>query len=191
MRVGPERRNVLFIAVYMAPGVGTPLAATGGPMRTWKLSGRGSRCLGEAGFTVMELFVVIGLIGVIMAISTPFLLSYVRTSALRAGAEEMATLLNRARQLAIKDNRSMCVTNLGNRVQYRIGACGGTVWAGEGTDGAGFIQLTNNITVTGGQVVFTYIGTATSAGAYLLTNPQDGRTLSVVVAPSGRISITP
>ena len=61
-RVGPERRNVLFIAVYMAAGVGTPLAATGGPMRTWRLSGRGSRCLGEAGFTVMELFVVIGLI---------------------------------------------------------------------------------------------------------------------------------
>ncbi len=161
-------------------------------MTTRRFVGRGSGCFGEAGYTVMELFVVIGLIGVLTAISTPFLLSYVRTSALRAGAEEMVTVLNRARHLAISNNRSMCVTNVGTRVQYRIGACGGVVWTGSGTDASGLIQLANNITVTGPQVMFTYIGTApTINGTYTVTNPQNGTTLGVVVAASGRVSITP
>jgi Tfp pilus assembly protein FimT len=140
---------------------------------------------------VNELFVVIGLIGVIMAISTPFLLSFIRTSALRAGAEEMATVLNRARQLAIKDNRSICVTNNGSRVQYRIATCGGTIWTGPGTDSNGFVRLANNIDVTAGQVTFTYIGTAPLGGSYTVSSPHDASTLSVVVVPSGRIAITP
>jgi prepilin-type N-terminal cleavage/methylation domain-containing protein len=152
-----------------------------------------AHAIDQAGFTVMELMVVIGLIGVIMAISFPFLLSYLRTSALRAGAEEMTTVLNRARQLAISDNTSMCVTNDGTRVQYRIGSCGGTIWTGPGTSGAGFIQLANDITVgpNGQNVVFTYLGTATTVGTYTVRNPRDGRTLSVVVTPSGRVSIAP
>jgi prepilin-type N-terminal cleavage/methylation domain-containing protein len=152
-----------------------------------------AHAIDQGGFTVMELMVVIGLIGVIMAISSPFLLSYLRTSALRAGAEEMTTVLHRARQLAISDNTSMCVTNDGTRVQYRIGSCGGTIRTGPGTSGAGFIQLANDITVgpNGQNVVFTYLGTATTVGAYTVTNPRDGRTLRVVVSPSGRVSIAP
>jgi prepilin-type N-terminal cleavage/methylation domain-containing protein len=150
-----------------------------------------ARVLDQAGLTLMELMVVIGLIGVIMAIASPFLLSYLRTSALRAGAEELSTVLGRARQLAITDNTSMCVTNDGTRVQYRVGSCGGTVWTGPGTSTTGFIQLGNDITASGGNVVFTYIGTATTPGTYTVTNPRDGRTLSVVVTGAGRISIAP
>jgi len=153
---------------------------------------RARRWLNEAGFSLTELIVVVGVIGIIMAASAPFFLSYLRTSALRTGAEEMVTVLNRARQLAIRDNSNMCVTNDGTRVQYHIATCGGTVWTGPGTDVVGFIQLGNNITVASGQnVVFTYIGTATVAGTYTVTNPQDSRTMSVIVAPSGRVSIGP
>jgi prepilin-type N-terminal cleavage/methylation domain-containing protein len=153
---------------------------------------RARRWLTEAGFSLTELIVVVGVIGIIMAASAPFFLSYLRTSALRTGAEEMVTVLNRARQLAIRDNSNMCVTNDGTRVQYHIATCGGTVWTGPGTDVVGFIRLGNNITVASGQnVVFTYIGTATVAGTYTVTNPQDSRTMSVIVAPSGRVSIGP
>jgi prepilin-type N-terminal cleavage/methylation domain-containing protein len=153
---------------------------------------RARRWLTEAGFSLTELIVVVGVIGIIMAASAPFFLSYLRTSALRTGAEEMVTVLNRARQLAIRDNSNMCVTNDGTRVQYHIATCGGTVWTGPGTDVVGFIRLANNITVASGQnVVFTYIGTATVAGTYTVTNPQDSRTMSVIVAPSGRVSIGP
>lgn len=153
---------------------------------------RAHRWLNDAGFSLAELIVVVGVIGIIMAASAPFFLSYLRTSALRTGAEEMVTVLNRARQLAIRDNSNMCVTNDGTRVQYRIATCGGTVWTGPGTDVVGFIRLTNNITVASGQnVVFTYLGTATVAGTYTVTNPQDGRTMSVIVASSGRVAIGP
>jgi Tfp pilus assembly protein FimT len=146
----------------------------------------------EGGFSAVELLVTVGVISIIMAASAPFFLSYLRTSALRGGAEEMATVLNRARQVAIRDNVSMCVTNDGTRVQFRIASCGGTIWTGPGTDSTGFIQLSNSITVTSAQnVVFTYMGIATVAGTYTVTNPRDGRTMSVVVIPSGRVSIGP
>ena len=159
-----------------------------------KYMDRARRWLNEAGFSLMELIVVIGVIAIIMAASAPFFLSFLRTSALRTGAEEMVTVLHRARHLAIRDNTSMCVTNDGTRVQYRIATCGGTVWTGPDTDAAGFIRLANNITVaSGGTVVFTYSGPAPMAGTvtYTVTNPQDSRTMSVIVTPSGRVSIGP
>jgi Tfp pilus assembly protein FimT len=152
----------------------------------------GQRGWAEGGFSATELIVTIGVISIIMAASAPFFLSYLRTSALRGGAEEMAAVLNRARQLAIRDNTNMCVTNDGARVQFRIATCGGTIWTGPGTDPTGFIQLANSITVASGQnVVFTYMGTATVAGTYTVTNPRDSRTMSVAVTPAGRVSVGP
>ena len=146
----------------------------------------------EAGFSLAELLTVIGVIATIMAASAPFFLSYLRTSALRTGAEEMATVLNRARQIAIRDNTSLCVTNNATSVQLRLATCGGTVWTGPGTDSTGVITLANGITVASGQnVVFTYLGTASTAGTYTVTNPRDGRTMSVSVVASGRVLVGP
>jgi Tfp pilus assembly protein FimT len=143
----------------------------------------------------MELVVVVAVIGVIMALSAPLFLSFFRSSTLRAGAEETVTVLNRARQLAIRDNTAMCVTSSGGQLQLRIATCGGTVWTGPGTDAAGFIRLSNNVTVASAQnVTFNYIGTASAAAlpvVYTVTNPQDGLTLTVSVAASGRVSIGP
>jgi hypothetical protein len=67
------------------------------------------------------------------------------------------------------------------------------VWTGAGTDAAGVIRLANNITVSPDTttVVFTYIGLANPAAVFTVTSPQDGRTLSVNVAASGRISVGP
>ena len=104
--------------------------------------------LGVAGFSATELVVVVAVIGIIMAASAPTFFSYFRTAAVRAGAEEMSAVLNRARQLAIKDNRSVCVTNVGTAVQYLVRTAPDcsiiaetVVWAGPGTDAAGVIRL--------------------------------------------------
>ena len=146
----------------------------------------------ESGFSIAELVTVVAVIAVIMAAAAPFFLSYLRTSALRSGAEEMATVLNRARQIAIRDNTSMCVTNNATSVQFHVATCGGTVWTGPGTDSSGVITLANAITVSSGQnIVFTYLGTASTAGAYTVTNPRDGRTMSVTVTAAGRVSVGP
>jgi len=154
-----------------------------------------SRTSGQRGFSATELVVVVAVIGILMAASAPFFLSAIRTSALKAGAEQLATVLGQARQMAIRDNTSICVVTNAGGVRFRVGGCGGAVWIGAGTDGAGFIRLANNITVgpPAQVVVFTYIGTANLAVPvpYVVTNPQDASTLSVSVAPSGRISIGP
>ena len=147
---------------------------------------------GQGGFSATELIVTVGVIGILMAASTPFFLSYLRTSVLRGGAEEMAAVLNRARQIAIRDNTSMCVTNDGTRVQFRIATCGGTIWTGPGTDTTGFIRLANSVTVASAQnIVFTYMGTATTSATYTVTNPRDGHTMRVAVTAAGRVSIGP
>jgi prepilin-type N-terminal cleavage/methylation domain-containing protein len=146
------------------------------------------------GFTMVELVVVVAIAGLIMAVSTPMFLSYWRTSALKAGAEELSAVLNNARQLAIKENTSVCVSRQGsNRVRYHLGTCAGAVWTGVGTDASGDIRFMNNIQVTNASadVVFTYLGAASTAGTFTVRNPVDGRTMSVIVASTGRVRIGP
>ena len=133
---------------------------------------------------------VVAIIGIIMAVSTPLFLSYWRASTLKAGAEELSAILNGARQLAIKENTSVCVTNDGTSVQYHVGTCVAAAWTGVGTDGSGNMRLANNVTVSGGtNVVFTYLGAASTPGTYTVTNPADGQTMSVIVASTGRVRI--
>jgi prepilin-type N-terminal cleavage/methylation domain-containing protein len=169
------------------------LASQGSDMTSTSASRK--RASAQAGFSATELVVVIAVVGILMAASAPFFISYLRTSALKAGAEQLASVLGQARQIAIRDNTSVCVMTNAGAVRLRLGSCGGAVWTGPGTDAAGLIRLANQITVgPPAQVVtFTYIGTANVAipVPYIVTNPQDGSTLTVSVAPSGRISIGP
>lgn len=148
------------------------------------------------GFSLAELLVVVAVIGITAAIATPFMVSYWKAATLKAGAQELATLLNGARQIAIKDNTSVCVVQSGTQVRYLEGSspCGsGTVWTGPGTDSSGWFRLANNVEVssTTANVVFAYLGNATTAGAYTVRNPVDNLTLTVTVASSGRVSIGP
>lgn len=136
------------------------------------------------------------MIGILGTVTAPMLVSYWKAATLKAGAQELATLLNGARQLAIKDNTSVCVAQSGTRVQYLKGSspCGtGTVWTGPGTDSSGWFTLANSVEVTAttANVVFAYLGNATTAGAYTVRNPVDSKTLTVTVASSGRVSIGP
>jgi Tfp pilus assembly protein FimT len=145
---------------------------------------------------VIELVVVVAIIGIIMAVSMPLFLSYWRASALKAGAEELSAILNGARQLAIKENTSVCVKRNGTSVTYVVGVTpvcvGGTVWVGVGTTSSGDIVLANNVRVsTGDTVVFTYLGAASTGGDYTVTNPTDGKTMKVTVASTGRVRIGP
>lgn len=142
---------------------------------------------------MIELVVVVAIIGIIMAVSTPMFLSYWRTSTLRAGAEELAAILNGARQLAIKENTTVCVKRTGTRVRYHTPTCGSAAWTGVATEANGDIRLANNVTVSAGtaDVIFTYLGAASTPGTFTVTNPVDGRTMSVIVASTGRVRIGP
>jgi prepilin-type N-terminal cleavage/methylation domain-containing protein len=149
------------------------------------------RKLDAAGFTLIELIVVMAIIAIVVGISAPFFTSYYQAMKLRTAADEMATILNSARYQAIKQNTTVCVALNSPKVQYHVGGCGGPVWVGPGTDGTGAIRLQNTLEVSAAtaNVTFTNLGAATLGGTYTIRNPDDGHTLTVTVAGSGRITI--
>ena len=156
------------------------------------------RGLDRRGFTAVELIVVMAIIGVITAISIPNLITYYQASTLKAAAQELASALNRARQLAITQNRNVCVQIVGNQYRYMVGTdinCnGGTIWQGLGTGAGGFFRLANNANLaTNANPVFNYLGAAATAGTLTVTyvnqSGQIGLSRNVVVSVSGRIQI--
>jgi Tfp pilus assembly protein FimT len=142
-----------------------------------------------------ELLVVIAVIGVLAALGTPFAMSYLQTAKVKAGAQELATVISGARQLAIARNVNVCVTLQGSSAVYRTNvsaACaGGTLFVGTMTKSDGTIPLSNEMAITGttANVVFSPLGAALTAGTYTVHNPQGANDRQVVVSASGRIRI--
>lgn len=147
----------------------------------------------ESGFTLVELLVVVAVIGIVTAVTTPAFLTYAQAAKLKGGAQELATILNQGRQVAITKNTTTCVTQGANKVRLRIGTCTGTIWTGVGTDTNGWFTLTDGLPVSTAtsNVVFTQLGTASTAGTYTVQNPANNKTMSVIVALSGRVTIGP
>ena len=86
-----------------------PLAPFLPPAGPWRSSGATESSPGTwagsayepRGFALVELMVAVAVIGVLAVLVAPTLVSYARTSALQAGARELATAINLGRQLAI------------------------------------------------------------------------------------------
>jgi len=137
------------------------------------------------------LIVLIGVIAILAVMAVPAFLSYYHAAGLKAGAQQVVTLINQAREIAIKENGNVCVTlPSATQVTYRLGSCAGSAWVGAGTDATGGINLPSGFTATASaNPVFSYVGSALPAATYTLTNIQTGNTLTVSVAASGRITI--
>jgi prepilin-type N-terminal cleavage/methylation domain-containing protein len=147
---------------------------------------------GRAGFTAVELLVTIAVIGILSALSIPFFLNYLQAAQITVEAQQVRTLLNQARQLAIVQNGSVCVQVAApTQLRYYLnGTCTGTAWTGSGTDSAGNINLPQGITVTASaNPVFSYLGAALPAATYTMTNVATGSALTVSITTSGRITI--
>src|SRR2546422_1170463 len=99
------------------------------------------RKLDAAGFTLIELIVVMAIIAIVVGISAPFFTSYYQAMKLRAAADEMATILNSARYQAIKQNTTVCVALNSTKVQYHVGGCGGPGGGGPGPGGTRALKL--------------------------------------------------
>jgi Tfp pilus assembly protein FimT len=144
------------------------------------------------GIGLAELLVTLAVLGVTAAVAMPSLITYWRSATLSAGAQELQAVLNSARQLAIRQNTSVCVERTGAHVRFRVGGCGGAAWTGGGTDGNGWMRLANGVEITNStaNVVFSFLGAANPAGTYTVRNPIDAaQTLTVTVAASGRVTI--
>jgi prepilin-type N-terminal cleavage/methylation domain-containing protein len=148
------------------------------------------RSANQRGFGVTELLVVVAIIGIIGAVAAPSLLTYYQSSSLTAGAEQLASVLNRARHLAVRNNASVCVELNGTTVRMRTVSCAGTVWTGVGTDSAGTITIANNLQVGGGpNAVFTNVGGASTTASFTVTDPKTSHSRTVAVTASGQVSI--
>ena len=146
------------------------------------------------GFTIVELIVAMAVIAVVTAVSLPTLATYWQTATLSAGAQELAAVLGRARQLAIRQNGYVCVERTGNQIRFRTATapnCAGTIWTSEGTDANGWLSLTNRVQVSNATAspIFTYLGIATPGATFTVRNPVNSATQTVTVAGSGRVSV--
>ena len=150
---------------------------------------------GRAGFSGAELIVVIAVVGLVFTMTIPFFLRYYQAAAVNSASQQVVALLNQARGLAIAQNSTsgVCV-HLPSTTQMRfvLDGCGGTVWKGPGTDGAGNINLPQGFTMgPATDVVFNYLGAAPAGPVtYTVTNSSTGTTLNVSIAISGQIKIT-
>ena len=150
--------------------------------------------LDQRGWSLAELLVVIAVIAILAAIAIPSFVTYLQSSTVRAGAQEMRTGLNQAKQLAITTRQNICVQPVGNGYQFRQNTCAGPVVPATlalGADGTGTFRLQNNVvvTVSPGNVapVFTPLGAAAPAGQLTVTGPA-GNALTVTVSVAGRIT---
>jgi type IV fimbrial biogenesis protein FimT len=143
------------------------------------------------GFTLAELVMVIAVIGILAVMAVPSFLSYLRAAGLKSSAQQVVTLVNQARELAIKENGNVCVTlPSATQMTYRLGSCAGSAWVGAGTDATGNVNLPPGVTASASaNPVFNYVGSALPAATYTLTYTQTGATLTVSVAASGRVAI--
>jgi Tfp pilus assembly protein FimT len=148
------------------------------------------RLANERGFSLTDVIAAIGLIGVLSAMSVPNMLKYWQNSTVNAGAHELATVLARARALAVTGNTAVCVQVTAATVTLHLVNCAGTQWTGPGTDSNGVIRLSNNLQIGGGATAtFTSFGSAVPTATFTVTDPKTGLSRSVGVNATGKVTV--
>jgi prepilin-type N-terminal cleavage/methylation domain-containing protein len=145
-----------------------------------------------AGYSLVELVVVVAMISIVSSFAVPTLLRYYQTAKVRGAAQTVSAILNQGRQLAIRNNLTTvatCITT--TTITFRQTNCGGATIPVVGLTGAGnSIRLPEGINLTtSGTATFTNLGAATPGATYTVTDPVSTRTMTVTVAASGRITI--
>jgi type IV fimbrial biogenesis protein FimT len=145
----------------------------------------------QAGYSLIELVITVGMILVVTTWGLPSFLNYLRNARAQAGARVVSAYLNEGRQLAIKSNGPVCVAHTASTLQFRTTTCAGAVIFAPGLSGAaGNVRLPDNISLSSAaSATFGQLGNATTGATYTVTDVPSGRTLRVIVAPSGRVCL--
>lgn len=145
----------------------------------------------EDGFGLVEVLVIVAILAILVLAGFPTLATFQESQRLRGGAQELVTVLGRARQLSIATNTAYRVDIDLAAGQFRfVSTPANVIWTGPGTDSGGNWRLQNDVRVTGVTVnpVFTPIGTATG-GTITIRTATGTTTSNVVVNAAGRIRI--
>lgn len=145
----------------------------------------------QAGYSLVELVITVAIILIVSALTAPSLLNYYRSARVRAAADAVSAYLNEGRQQAIKRNSPVCIANTTATIQYRQTNCTGTVLSVTGLTGpSGNVRLPENINLSSTEsAIFGSLGNASPGATYTVTDTVSNRTLTITVAPSGRVSI--
>jgi Tfp pilus assembly protein FimT len=158
-------------------------------------------CFSQNGFSLIEVLVLCGIIGIISAIAVPTITPMMKSYRLNSAANEMASVIQLARMTAIGQNANSVVTfNTGSQTYSAFsdnGNGGGTINDGiqEGTEPT--IKTVNIASAYSGQVTFS----TPSFGATLTFNSQGscnpsgtvslqnsiGKVIQIIISPSGSI----
>jgi len=151
----------------------------------------GRRSSSQAGYSLIELVITVGMILVVTTWALPSFLNYLRSARVQAGARTVSAYLNEGRQLAIKTNLPVCVAHTTTTMQFRTSTCAGAVIFVPGLAGAsGNVRLPDNISLTStASPIFGPLGNATTGATYTVTDVPSARTLRVIVAGSGRVCL--
>lgn len=151
---------------------------------------RPSRTGGQRGLTLAELLVVITVIGVVATLAIPQFMTFLEAMETRGAAQELATLLQQARELAIAQNTSYTVRIDVNGNRLCFGDNSNCTWIGPRTDSQGFMRLSSQarLVAKNADPVFKPLGNA-GGGSITVQNAQGTSALKVVVSPSGRVRI--
>lgn len=151
---------------------------------------RWSRVGNQRGFTLAELITIVAIIGIVSAAAIPQFLTFLQAMETKGAAQELATLLQQARELAIAQNTSYTVRIDVNGNRLCFGDNVNCTWIGPGTDSQGFMRLSNQarLVAKNADPVFTPLGDA-GGGTITVQNAQGTSALDVVVSPRGRVRV--
>jgi len=134
---------------------------------------------GSQGLTLVELILCLAILGVLLAIASPLLAQFSTGYKLRAATRELATDLQFARLLAVKENRSFQVICYPN--SYEVKRSGGSV-----VKARDFSTDYPEVTLTGPVINFNSRG---NAGSQTITVSNFATSKTITVGSTGRVKL--